>query len=164
MSIFNRKSSKLTPDDEKIIQFIIDFLDNKLELDTKGKAEILDLEEWNSIVFYSLNHIEFNHKLQTSFSYQFDFDTNNNTLILHNFHRISIFKKMGYGTFVLRKLTEVFRQVCRIKQISKLVIIFEIWGIEDPSSESVRKLLQKEGYTKIEEQDPEQWMIQYEIK
>ena len=163
MSIFNRKSPKLNPDDEKIIQFIIDFLDNKLELDREGKAEILDLEEWEYIIFHSLNQIQFTHKLQTSFTYRIDFDTNNNTLILQNFHRISKFKKMGDGTFVLHKLTELFRQVCSIKQIPKLIIIFQIWGIENPSSESVRKLLQKEGYRKIQEQGPEQWMIHFQI-
>ena len=163
MSIFNRKNSKLTPDDEKIIQFIIDFLDNKLELNKEGKVKIFDLEEWSSVVLYEENLVEFNHKLQTSFGYQFNFDTNKNILILHNFHRISTFKKMGDGTYVLRRLTKLFRQVCNIKQISKLVIIFEILGIEDPSSESVRKLMIRNGYRKIQEQDPEQWMIQFQI-
>ena len=162
MSIFNRKSSKLTPDDKKIIQFIIDFLDNKLELDREREAKILDLEEWSSVILYSLNHIDFNHKLQTTFSYQFKYT--NNTLILCNVHRISTFKKMGDGTFVLRKLTELFKQVCSIKQIPKLIIIFQIWGIENPSSESVRKLVIKNGYRRIQEQDPEQWMIQLQIQ
>ncbi|MCH8520056.1 MAG: hypothetical protein LAT82_04860 [Nanoarchaeota archaeon] len=161
MSIFSKNNSKLTLDDEKIIQLIIEFLEDEIKLDAKGEAKMLDLEEWNSVILYAVNQIEFNHKLQTTFS--FEINTENNTLILHNFHRISKFKKMGDGTFVLQKLTQLFQEVCKVKQISKLVILFEIWGIEDPSSEFVRKLLIKEGYTKIQDKDPEEWLIEFKI-
>ncbi|MFP4402010.1 MAG: hypothetical protein ACLFPL_02160 [Candidatus Nanoarchaeia archaeon] len=48
-------------------------------------------------------------------------------------------------------------------KLSKLVIIFEIWGIEEPESEFVRKLLSKNNYRLIQEKDPGEWFIQYEI-
>ena len=89
--------------------------------------------------------------------------TDNDKLILRNHHRETFYRRMGDGNFMLNKLTQLFIEVSKIKKLAELDIVYEIWESEDESSKSVRKLLLKNNYKKIQERNPEEWIKIYKI-
>ncbi|MFP4402011.1 MAG: hypothetical protein ACLFPL_02165 [Candidatus Nanoarchaeia archaeon] len=93
MTIFNSK--KFSEDDERIIGLITNYLNDDITFDNEEGFKLFDFEEWSSIIVYKGTFFEFSHKLKTTFS--FDIKTNDKSLICKNFHRLSSYKKMGYG-------------------------------------------------------------------
>ncbi len=150
------RKNKLTNDDSKIIEIIKSFLENKIELGSLQKYEFRQFDEWDKVVVFE-ESIWFYHKLSGSFGFLISEDNKN--LIFRNHHRETKYQRMGDGTFILNKLTQLFKEICIIKRFSVLIILFEIWEIENPSSESVRKFLQKNNYIQTKERDPEEWML-----
>lgn len=79
-----------------------------------------------------------------------------------NQHRIKR-NPNSYASDLLNQLTEVFREVAKRRNKTRLIIIFEIQGRLGSEPQNVRDWLERLGYQKTQDKNSEKWIKVHSI-
>ena len=154
MSIFSKNNQKSNN------SVIIEYLYSKLY----SKSSLRDLVEENNSMVTQIGTYSFEFYHNTlEVEFYFHFEKCKDELLIINDHRYSQFQKKANASTYLKEVEIIFKEVGKRLNYSKIVIIFEIKDITNPTYTSITKFLNKNKFQKTQNSNPQKWIKIYQI-